>query len=102
MTLPNLREFLQGKHQPQDNDERLALLAISQGQGLYAAVLNRVRRALRTSDFATAETLLMGAADIAQKDPAYLNLLGIIYKAWQQWRLTRKFYGKATGSGWAA
>ena len=35
MILPNLRSFLQGKHQPQDGDERLALLAICQVQGLY-------------------------------------------------------------------
>jgi serine/threonine-protein kinase len=35
MILPNLPAFLQGKHQPQDNDERLALLAICQAQGLY-------------------------------------------------------------------
>jgi serine/threonine-protein kinase len=35
MILPNLSAFLQGKHQPQDNDERLALLAICQVQGLY-------------------------------------------------------------------
>jgi serine/threonine-protein kinase len=37
MILPNLLAFLQGKHRPQDNDERLALLAICQAQGLYAA-----------------------------------------------------------------
>jgi tetratricopeptide (TPR) repeat protein/predicted Ser/Thr protein kinase len=37
MILPNLPAFLQGKHRPHDNDERLALLAICQAQGLYAA-----------------------------------------------------------------
>jgi serine/threonine-protein kinase len=37
MILPNLPAFLQGKHRPQDNDERLALLAICQAQGLYGA-----------------------------------------------------------------
>jgi serine/threonine-protein kinase len=37
MILPNLQAFLQGKHQPQDADERLALLAICQVQGLYGA-----------------------------------------------------------------
>jgi eukaryotic-like serine/threonine-protein kinase len=35
MVLPNLRAFLEGKHQPQDTDERLALVAICQVQGLY-------------------------------------------------------------------
>jgi serine/threonine-protein kinase len=33
--VPNLPAFLQGKHQPQENDERLALLAICQAQGLF-------------------------------------------------------------------
>jgi eukaryotic-like serine/threonine-protein kinase len=37
MILPNLPAFLDGKHQPQDADERLALLAICQVQGLYGA-----------------------------------------------------------------
>ncbi len=64
-------------------------------QGGYAGVLNRVRRAMRLSDFATAETLLMKAADLAHQDAPYFNLLGIIYEARHQWRLARKFYGKA-------
>jgi len=37
MIIPNLRSFLDGKYQPQDNDERLALLGICQFQGLYGA-----------------------------------------------------------------
>jgi serine/threonine-protein kinase len=37
MILLNLPAFLQGKYQPQDNDERLALLGICQFKGLYAA-----------------------------------------------------------------
>src|SRR6185295_15305308 len=36
MILPSLAAFLQGKHQPKDNDERLALVAICQVQGLYS------------------------------------------------------------------
>ena len=35
MILPNLPAFLEGKHQPQDNDERLALLGICQFQDRY-------------------------------------------------------------------
>jgi eukaryotic-like serine/threonine-protein kinase len=35
MILPNLPAFLQGERQPQDNDERLALLGSCQFQGLY-------------------------------------------------------------------
>ena len=61
----------------------------------YAGVLNRVRRALRVADFATAETLLMKAADLAHQNAPYFNLLGIIYEARHQWRLAQKFYGKA-------
>ena len=34
MILPDLAEFLQGKHPPQDNDDRLTLLGIYQSQSL--------------------------------------------------------------------
>lgn len=61
----------------------------------YAGVLGRVRRAMRVADFATAETLLMKAADLGQHDAAYFNLLGVIYEVRQQTRLAKKFYGKA-------
>src|SRR5262249_35293171 len=61
----------------------------------YEAVLRRVRTALRESDVAGAESLLMKASDLAQHDAAYFNLLGVIYEARRQWRLARKFYGKA-------
>jgi serine/threonine-protein kinase len=37
MILPNLPAFLEGEYQPQDNDERLALLGICQFQGRYGA-----------------------------------------------------------------
>jgi len=63
--------------------------------GGYAGVLGQIRRAMRTSDFATAETLLMKAADLAERDAAYFNLLGILYESRRQWRLAQKFYGKA-------
>lgn len=61
----------------------------------YTGVLDRVRRAMRLSDFVTAESLLMKAADLAEKDAAYFNLLGILYEARHQWRLAQKFYGKS-------
>jgi hypothetical protein len=38
MILPNLPAFLEGKYQPQDNDERLALLGTCQFQGRYGTV----------------------------------------------------------------
>jgi serine/threonine-protein kinase len=37
MILPNLPAFLQGEYQPQDNEERLALLGTCQFQGLHGA-----------------------------------------------------------------
>jgi serine/threonine-protein kinase len=37
LILPNLPAFLEGKYQPQDNDERLALLGVCQFRGLHAA-----------------------------------------------------------------
>ena len=37
MILPNLPAFLQGTYQPQDNDERLALLGICQSRGCWGA-----------------------------------------------------------------
>jgi serine/threonine-protein kinase len=37
MILPNLQAFLDGKRQPRDADERLALLAMCQVKGLYGA-----------------------------------------------------------------
>ncbi len=63
--------------------------------GGYAGVLSRVRRALRVADVEPAEALLIRAADLAHEAAPYFNLLGIIYEARQQWRLARKFYGKA-------
>ena len=63
--------------------------------GGYAKVLDRVRKALRLAHYTDAETLLMTAADLAQHDPSYFNLLGVLYETQQQWQLARKFYGKA-------
>jgi tetratricopeptide (TPR) repeat protein len=37
MILPNLPAFLQGKYQPQENEERIALLGICQSRALYRA-----------------------------------------------------------------
>jgi DNA-binding response OmpR family regulator len=64
-------------------------------EGGYEAVMKRVRKSLRESDIAGAEALLMKAVDLAQHDAAYFNLLGVIYEARRQWRLAKKFYGKA-------
>jgi len=63
--------------------------------GGYAGVLDRVRKLLRLAKYTDAETLLMKAADLSHKDAAYFNLLGVLYESQRQWRLARKFYGKA-------
>jgi CheY-like chemotaxis protein len=64
--------------------------------GGYDAVLARVRRALRADDMETAESLLMRAADVSGgRDAPYFNLLGVLYEIQRNWRLAKKFYGKA-------
>jgi len=69
---------------------------VEQIKGGYEGVLGRVRKALRLADFATAETLLMKAEDLKELNAApYFNLLGVLYEAQRNWRLARKFYGKA-------
>ncbi len=63
--------------------------------GGYQEVLERVRKSMRAARFTDAETLLMKAADLGQKDAAYFNLLGVLYEVQHKWTLARKFYGKA-------
>ncbi len=63
--------------------------------GGYEGVLERVRKTLRLAQYSDAETLLMKAADLSEKDAAYFNLLGILYEVQHKWKLARKFYGKA-------
>lgn len=63
--------------------------------GGYEAVLGRVRTALRAAKLEDAESLMMKAADLAQKDAAYFNLLGVLYECQGKVRLARKFYGKS-------
>jgi len=63
--------------------------------GGHTAILERACDALRMSRVTDAETLLMKAADLAQSDPFYFNLLGALYETQAQWRLAKKFYGKA-------
>jgi tetratricopeptide (TPR) repeat protein len=59
MVLPNLPVFLQGNYQPQDNDERIALLGICQARGLYRAAARLYSDAFaadpRLADSMTAE-----------------------------------------------
>ena len=64
-------------------------------EGGYAALLGRVREALRLAHDAAAESLLLRAADLGRGDAAYFNLLGVLYEARRDWDRARKFYGKA-------
>jgi serine/threonine-protein kinase len=59
LILPNLPAFLQGQYQPQDNDERLALVGICQSQGLSHAAAR-----LYADAFATEPAL---AEDLSSK-----------------------------------
>ena len=56
MILPNLPAFLRGEYEPQDNDERLALVGICQSQGRYQAAA-RLYAAAFTADPDLADTL---------------------------------------------
>ncbi|MDP9174245.1 MAG: response regulator [Planctomycetota bacterium] len=76
-----------------------SIAVIDQYERGYAGVLDRVRKSLRMADYTSAESLLMRAADLSANDPAYFNLLGVLYEARKQWRLARKFYDKALSTG---
>jgi len=77
-------------------DEPLVLSREDAFEGGYDGVLARVRKALRLKDIPSAETLLMKAADLAHgRDAPYFNLLGVLYETQRDWRLAKKFYGKA-------
>jgi tetratricopeptide (TPR) repeat protein/tRNA A-37 threonylcarbamoyl transferase component Bud32 len=60
LILPNLPAFLEGTYQPQDNDERLALLGVCQFQGLHGAAARLYADAFAT-DPALAEDLASGS-----------------------------------------
>jgi serine/threonine-protein kinase len=72
MILPNLPAFLQGNYQPQENDERIALLGICQARGLYGAVARLYADAFaadpRLADSMTAECHHF--ATLAYRDPS--------------------------------
>jgi CheY-like chemotaxis protein len=73
---------------PPPTEEQLA--------GGYEAVLGRVRKALRVEDVTSAESLLMRAAGLSSgREAPYFNLLGVLYEIQRNWRLAKKFYGKA-------
>jgi DNA-binding response OmpR family regulator len=71
------------------------LLAPSAG---YGEVLQRVREALRAGKFREAEAGLMSAGHIADNDPAFLNLAGVLHESHGRVESARKFYEKSAMS----
>src|SRR5262249_40801279 len=69
LILPNLPAFLEGKYQPQDNDERLALLGVCQFQGLHA-VAARLYADAFAADLKLADNLAARTRYYAPRAPA--------------------------------
>jgi CheY-like chemotaxis protein len=92
VTPETLRESVSGALRESEGPPRAD---VEVPMGGYEAALRRIRQALRKGDIPAAETLVMRAADLADKDPAYFNLLGVLYEMQGNERLARKFYGKA-------
>jgi DNA-binding response OmpR family regulator len=74
------------------NDAPLAVLA---PEGTYSQVLQEVRSALRSGEFAAAERALMKAGTITDDDPAFLNLAGILHESHGRIHSARHFYERA-------
>jgi serine/threonine-protein kinase len=72
MILPNLSAFLQGRHRPQDNDERLALLGVCQFRGRYRAAAQLYADAFAAdptlADDSTAKCLDRAARETGRRD----------------------------------
>jgi serine/threonine-protein kinase len=72
MILPNLSAFLQGKYQPQENDERLALLGVCQFESLNVAAAHLYVDAFAAdpalADESTADCLRRAAHEASSVD----------------------------------
>ena len=77
-------------------DERLPA-ALEAGPA-YDDVLRFVRQALHAGRFAEAEALLMKAGTIADSDPAFLNLAGVLHESHGRRASARRFYEKAAAA----
>jgi CheY-like chemotaxis protein len=64
----------------------------------YGEVLHQVRIALRAGKFKEAEASLMTAAPIADGDPAFFNLAGVLQESYGRLDSACKFYQKATAA----
>jgi serine/threonine-protein kinase len=80
MILPNLPRFLQGEYQPQDNDERLALLGICQFQGSCVAAARLYADAF-AADPNLADDLTMECFRRATRTPASIDRIEILKTA---------------------
>jgi hypothetical protein len=61
----------------------------------YEGTLSKARRAMRREDWEEAEDLLMSAGPIAGADPAFYNLVGVLWEVRGDKEAARRFYGKA-------
>jgi len=70
-------------------------LVQDQSEDTYDVLLARARVALVNSDLKRAEGLLLRAAPLGDKDPAYHNLMGLLTELRMDFSGARKHYGKA-------
>ena len=61
----------------------------------YDATLSAARAALRREAWAEAEALLMRAGPMGTSDPAFNNLLGILWEVRGNEKAARRYYGRA-------
>jgi serine/threonine-protein kinase len=76
LIVPNLPAFLEGKYQPQSNEERLALVAICQVQGHYALCAQLYSDAFAAdpnfADASTADCLRRASMEVERFDRIYV------------------------------
>jgi DNA-binding response OmpR family regulator len=98
-------DFLEKPFTP--DDLRLSVASVldegRQRRGLtagatYDAVLDGVRDALAGGHVETAEQLLATAGSIADADPSFLNLAGVVHEAHGRVASARRFYRKAASA----
>ena len=94
-------DFLEKPFTP--DDVRLSVASVLDDSGStrpgdesdFSGVLRSVRQALRAGTLSAAETLLMRAGFIADDDPAFLNLAGVLHESRGRTKSALRFYQKA-------
>jgi len=71
------------------------LLTQDENADSYEALLARARGALVDGELGRAEGLLLRAAPLGYKDPAFFNLMGLLTELREDFAGARKHYGKA-------